>query len=208
MFRGLSDRPSWRHCRGFTLLETLITTALFSIVIIGVYLLYTTMQNTLSRGELKSDLQQNARVGLDRMVQELRMAGYNPSGASPGEPPLQTASQTSASFVTANPNTGAAIQVTYSFDATTLTLRRDDGGGGQPLAESVNCLTLIYFDVYNQVLTPPSVTTAPCPSSGGLTLYQRRQVRRVAIALKTVGSRADVPPEFFTLTSDVRLRNR
>ncbi|MBI3085298.1 MAG: prepilin-type N-terminal cleavage/methylation domain-containing protein, partial [candidate division NC10 bacterium] len=75
MSRGTSERaPAWAN-EGFTLVETLIAAALFSVVITGVYVLYTTMQSTLSRGELKSGLQQNARVGLDRMIQEIRMAG-------------------------------------------------------------------------------------------------------------------------------------
>ena len=66
-----------------TLVETLIGALIFAFVTAGVYMMYTTMQNTMSRGELMSDLQQNARIGLAQMVQEIRMAGYDPSGISP-----------------------------------------------------------------------------------------------------------------------------
>ncbi len=190
-----------------TLLETLITTALFSLVIVGVYLLYTTMQSTLSRGELKTDLQQNARVGLDRMVQEIRMAGYSAGAAIPSaEPALRGATRTCLSLVTANPTSGAAVQVTYALSGSVL--RRNDGAGLQPLAESVALLAFTYFDASSQVLTPASVTGAPCASTAGLSAAQLQQVRRVAILLKTLGSRPGVAPEFFALTSDVRLRNR
>ena len=66
-----------------TLVETLIGALIFAFVTAGVYMMYTTMQNTMSRGELMSDLQQNARIGLAQMTQEIRMAGYDPQRDSP-----------------------------------------------------------------------------------------------------------------------------
>ncbi|HTU00393.1 MAG TPA: hypothetical protein VMG58_01205, partial [Candidatus Sulfotelmatobacter sp.] len=88
-----------------TLLETLIASFVLLLVIAGVYLLYTTMQTTMSRGELKADLQQNVRVGMERLVQELRMAGYDPSAALrlvvlPPKDAVRAASPTCLSFVT------------------------------------------------------------------------------------------------------------
>jgi len=72
-----------RSSVGFSLVEVLVSTALFSLVLASMYLLYTTMLGAMSRGEMFSDLQQNARVGLQRMVQDVRMAGYDPSNAIP-----------------------------------------------------------------------------------------------------------------------------
>ena len=246
MSRGQSDRHSWLHSSGFTLLETIITTALFSIVIAGVYLLYTTMQSTLSRGELKTDLQQNARIGLDKMVQEIRMAGYDPGGTIPAValPPkaaIRAATKGCLSFV-ADVGSGSH-QFSYflrneSDDSVLLdgscpsavkcTLRRKEepwdgtsafsgGGGAQPLAESANSLTFNYYDAFNQLITPASITsTQRCPPQSGapsqsitqLDYWQMRQIRRVAITVQMRDSRPDVFSEFYTLTSDVRLRNR
>ena len=81
MWRASVEPGSRGRTGGFSFLEVLVATALFSVVMAGVYALYTTMQETFTRGEMKSDLHQNARVGLDRMVQELRMAGYDPENA-------------------------------------------------------------------------------------------------------------------------------
>ncbi|MCX5735522.1 MAG: prepilin-type N-terminal cleavage/methylation domain-containing protein [candidate division NC10 bacterium] len=85
MLRGPTPTPtSLRALRGrsgVTLIEALITTVLFSLVMSGVYVFYTTMQGTLSRGEMKTDLQQSARIGLNRMVREIRMLGYDPESA-------------------------------------------------------------------------------------------------------------------------------
>jgi prepilin-type N-terminal cleavage/methylation domain-containing protein len=238
-----SDQPIGRWGRGFTLLETLITTVLFSIVMGGVFLLYTTMQSTLSRGELQTDLQQNARVAMDRMVQEIRMAGYDPSGAIPvvtlqPRAAIRGASSGCLAFVAAVGSGSSQISYFLRNESSVsnlldgncpstvkCTLRRKEepwdgasafsgGGGAQPLAESVNLLTLTYYDAYNQILTPYSTTTQGCPpgattqSFTQLDYGQMLQIRRVAITLRTRDSRPDVFSQFYTLTDDVRLRNR
>jgi type II secretory pathway component PulJ len=220
-----------------TLVETLIAALIFAFVTAGVYMMYTTMQNTMSRGELMSDLQQNTRIGLAQMTQEIRMAGYDPPSVTypNGVIPLVALAPKAAiraampgcfSFVADVKGSGTASQVTYDLNGTTLRRRVDnwDGpsnafvlaGGAQPLAESVNLLSFTYLDANSQVLAPTAWTsTQRCPpnaSAGAqsivqLTLDQMRLVRRVAITLKAQGSRPGVFSQFFTLTSDVRLRN-
>ncbi len=196
---------------GFSSIEVLVTSALFSLVIAGVYLLYTTMQETLDRGQVKSDLQQNARIGLDRLVRELRMAGY--STGSPVEP-VRAAAAGCLAFM------HATHQITYDTgdDANDtgvprrkILRRRQDGGGAQPQAETVAALAFAYYDVDNQALTPG--TPGRCPPAGGAALVlaadQLRQVTRVAITLRTTASLGDPHPgESYTLKSHVRLRNR
>lgn len=232
MSRGQSKGPSRERKRGFSLLETLVSVAIFSTVSIAILQLYTTMQTTMSRGELKTDLQQNARVGLDRMVQEIRMAGYDPNGfipqvTTPPKAPIRAASSGCFSFLADVSGTGTD-QITYDFDATGKTLRRRgdnwnlgtkdfSGGSAQPQAESVNLLTFTYYDAYNRVLTPASWTsTHRCPLVAGapaqpvvqLDYWQMLQIRRVAIVLRTQNSRPGLFSEFYTLTGDVRLRNK
>ncbi len=231
MLPRVNDRFPRRWGQGFTLLETLISSALFAVVIAGVYLLYTTMQTTMSRGEVKTELQQNARVGLSRIAQEIRMAGYDPSGAIPlvAVPPraaIRAATPGCLSFVADVSASGASSQITYLLDGTVLRRRQDawdagtlafSRGSAQPQAESVDLLSFTYYDEGNQVLTPARWTsTQRCPPAAGtsavatvqLTYWQMRQVRRVAILLRARDSRPGTFSEFFTLTSDVRLRNR
>jgi hypothetical protein len=215
-----------------TLVETLIGALIFAFVTAGVYVMYTTMQTTMSRGELMSDLQQNARIGLSQMAQEIRIAGYDPSGViplvtTPPKAPIRAASSGCLCIVADVSASGAgpASQITYDFSASSLRRRQDSwdatkndfsGGSPQPLAGSLAVLTFTYYDANNQVLTPAAWTsTQRCPpdaSAGAqsivqLTFDQMRLIRRVAITLKTQGSRPGVFPEFFTLASDVRLRN-
>jgi Tfp pilus assembly protein PilW len=232
-----------------TLVETLIAALIFAFATAGVYVLYTTMQNSLNRGELMSDLQQNARIGLAQMTQEVRMTGYDPSGIIPlissTTPPraaIRAAMPGCISFVADVKGAGTADQITYdvgtSDKCSSPCLRRRvdnwdstnkvfSGGSPQPLAggtlvsastfTTVSVLAFTYYDANNQVLDPTKVpsSTRRCPpsSSAGasvpqLAFDQMRLIRKVAITLKMQGSRPRVFSEFFTLTSDVRLRNR
>ncbi len=50
--------------------------AISSVVLLGLYLLYDLSQVTFVKGEQQADLQQNARIAMDRIVRDLRLAGY------------------------------------------------------------------------------------------------------------------------------------
>ena len=229
MWPAAGEPGSLARARGFSVLEVLVATALFSVVMAGVYLLYTTMQGTLTRGEMKSDLHQNARVGLDRMVQELRMAGYDPENAlqQVADQPfneIRAAGGSCLSFVTYRKHGASekSVRVTYSVSDTTLQRREDDwdpvgklfsGSATQPLANAVNQLTFTYYDAFNRVLKPSGAVAGGCPpgnlpSIQLLNSAQAGQVRRVGVTLRTLESRARVAPESYTLTSHVYLRNR
>ena len=214
-----------------TLVEILISSALISLVIGSVYLVYITMLNTFSKGELKADLQQNARVGLAKMTQEMRMAGFDPTGAMPlvTPPPkaaIRAATARCFSFLADVEGKDDTSQITYKLDATTLRRQQQtwkvkdkefSGGlGAQPLTEFVSVLAFTYYDADNRILVPQKrQTTQACPPDPGavmiereiLTFEEMRRIRRVAITLKTQGSRPGVTAESFTLTSDVQLRN-
>ena len=84
--RDRTIRP--RREGGFTLAEVLIASTVSMIVLIGLYLLYDVNQATLIRGEQQTDLQQNARIGMDRIVRELRLVGSDPSGTLSGVPAI------------------------------------------------------------------------------------------------------------------------
>ena len=240
MWRGPTSLRALRGRRGVTLIEVLISTALFSLVMTGIYMLYTTMQGTLSRGEMKTDLQQSARIGLNRMVREIRMLGYDPQTAIANlpvtNPPLdaiRAASPDCFSFVTYwNDNSVLrTIQVTYSLEHPRPVLpklptlqRQQDGwdatlriftlSSTQPQAESVNLLKFEYYNRYNEFLSPVAGLTYKCPPGSSnqpasqLDYPQIREIRRVAITLQTQGSPFRAFAEFYTLTSDVYLRNR
>ncbi len=230
MSRASIERVSGARPRGFSLLEVLVTTALFSVVLAGVYLLYTTMQETFARGEMQSDLQQNARVGLDRMVQELRMTGYDRQRAldqvaSQPFNAIRAAGASCLAFVTSrihDDGSERSVQVTYRLSGTSLQRREDDwdpvsrlfgAPSTQPVAEAVRLLAFTYYDAFGSLLAPSGAATGGCPpgtapSISLLDTTQARQVRRVGITLRTLETRARVASQSYTLTSHVYLRNR
>jgi type II secretory pathway component PulJ len=219
-----------------TLIETVIGALIFSSVIGGVYMLYTTMQNTMHRGELQSDLQQHGRVALAQMVQEIRATGYDPQNSLPSVITLPRASIRAAmpsclSFVAFKRNKDTGLdeskQITYKLTGAALQRREDiwnrvqapnefSGGTDQDLAQFVEVLAFTYYAADNAILTPASFSsTQRCPPDPNatalvlqqLTFDQMRQIRRVAITVKTKGTQPGIQAEFFTLKADVYLRN-
>lgn len=226
--------PRWaRGGRGVTLVEMLVSTTLFTVVMAGVYLVYTTMQQTMLRGETKTDLQQSGRIAMGRMVQEIRMMGYDPSGALSlvtvlPRGGLRAGSSSCVAFISYNPSSGQTVQVTYSHDQSGLAIRRQEDawdaahntfgtGSAQPFADLVQALQFSYYDAFSQPITPAAwTTTHRCPPVAGataqsvalLTYAQMRQVQRVGILVRTAKTQPGLDPEFFTLTGDVYLRNK
>src|SRR3989304_2963797 len=63
---------------GFTLLEALIMSSIFVIVLFAVYTSFESGQKTVTWGETKAEVQQTARVAMGMMANEIRTAGYDP----------------------------------------------------------------------------------------------------------------------------------
>jgi prepilin-type N-terminal cleavage/methylation domain-containing protein len=77
---------SLRHQRGFTLAEILVTTAIFAIIMIAALTVYDRSNRVFKSGTESADMQQSTRIGFDKLVSDLRMAGfdYNRGGIPTG----------------------------------------------------------------------------------------------------------------------------
>lgn len=73
MIKRMSSRQ-----QGFSLVELVIGLTIFLVVLLAVYQLFDTGSATYRSGQRKVDVQQNARVALDEIVRQIRMAGYWP----------------------------------------------------------------------------------------------------------------------------------
>ncbi len=212
---------------GFTLIETLIATSIFLVVLFAVYTVYDVGEANYQRGTRKWDVQSEARVALERMAREIRMAGY--AAPSKATDPVVIATDDTISIHADLDGTGAKY-VTYS--------RRDCNGnvgttlfrnvssttfcGGEPFVDDVATLSFSYYELNNVPIplpasapyqpTPPyqldsqATVTGPgvpsVPAAGG----QRDRVRQVKISLTIQQSASGVPIRF-TATTDVALRN-
>ncbi|MBW2595962.1 MAG: prepilin-type N-terminal cleavage/methylation domain-containing protein [Deltaproteobacteria bacterium] len=68
--------------RGFTLIELLIAMAVGLVLLGAMYGVFTMHSKTLGTQEQIAEMQQNVRAGMDMMIRDIRMAGYDPEGTA------------------------------------------------------------------------------------------------------------------------------
>jgi type IV pilus assembly protein PilW len=144
--------------KGFTLVELIVTLAVSGILMTGVYAAFQTQQNSYLAQEQVAEVQQNIRAGLDMMIRDIRMAGYDPEGSLNAGITLASASR--LGFSRDTDGTGATLDsITFGFsnandtdgdgmaDTGSAPLGRDiNGGGYQPLAEDIHAIEFQYLD--------------------------------------------------------------
>jgi type IV pilus assembly protein PilW len=187
---------------GFTLVELLISIAIFSVVIGSISSFSIAQRKYLSIQEQISGMIQTARAAMDMISGELIVAGYNPSGAVFSGIPynasqLQIYADLNGSCIPAIPclPTDANENITYSYNMTNKTIVRNTGGADQPLINNVQSFT---FDYLNAQGNPTTVTA---------------NIRQIRITITVRTSKLD--PKYtansgyrtYTLTSLVTPRN-
>ena len=101
-----------------------MATAISSIVLLALYLMYDVNQVTFLKGEQQADLQQNARIAMDRIVRDLRLVGYGfPTGASA----ITSATPTSITFWADLNNASTIVVVDVAGGSTTLSVQNATG---------------------------------------------------------------------------------
>ncbi len=95
-YRGTRLRFS-AGTKGFTLVEILIAISLFVIVVFAIYSTFESSRATYGAGEQRADIQQSARIAMELMEGDLRLAGYGfPMGAGNA---ITAATPTSITFI-------------------------------------------------------------------------------------------------------------
>lgn len=145
-----------RDQAGFSLAELLVVVAILGLVMGGTGTLLAASQQAYALGAARVEAQQAARVGLERMARELREAGYDPTGA--GFAPIEAAEPTRVVFRRDLNGNGVIDprRERVSFLLRGTVLRRDAGGGAQPLVEGVRRLTFTYYDRAGAETTNPA----------------------------------------------------
>ena len=162
------------------------------LVMFAAYLVYDTSLATFWRARAKADIQQGARTALERMRQELRMAGYDPSGT--GQAGVQNPTSSSVEFVTDADDNNTSELVKYDRDATAKTIRRtvkswtgaawSTTASVTTLAANVDALTFQYF---------------PSSAVPGM--------KRIQIIIQVSGQVPTQPTQQYQVSTDVFLRN-
>ncbi|MGD9206551.1 MAG: hypothetical protein PVF86_18530, partial [Desulfobacterales bacterium] len=63
---------------GFTLVDILVGLAMASVILVALVSLFTTMGRSYTTQNVAADVQQVTRAGVELMIQEIRMAGFDP----------------------------------------------------------------------------------------------------------------------------------
>ncbi|MCJ7615779.1 MAG: prepilin-type N-terminal cleavage/methylation domain-containing protein [Desulfobacterales bacterium] len=143
--------------RGFTLIEMLISMAIGMIIIIALSSTFLLQRDAYDDQEQIAEMVQNARAAMDMMTREIRMGGYDPTGA------MQRSDPTSAKFV-GIPYDADKLQIyadlngdedtddsheyiKYTMDSDyPFEIRRDTGGGRQEFALNIQTFTFRCLD--------------------------------------------------------------
>jgi type IV pilus assembly protein PilW len=149
---------AWRPADGVSLTELLISLAVLGLVLACVFGVLHGALQAYGWGAGRVEVQQSARVALERMAAELREAGYDPRGA--GIQPIVAAQSAFVTFQSDLNGNGVVDptreRVTFVLRPGETTLRRDAGGGAQPIIDGVRRFRLMYFDRAGQPVSEPS----------------------------------------------------
>jgi type IV pilus assembly protein PilW len=145
--------------KGFTLVEIMVSMAISSLVIAGIYGVYTIQQRSYTVQEQVSEMQQRIRSALDFMTRNIRMAGYDPSGVCSSD--FITADADTLVFDVCERRTGVPeYRITLQYNASTgqLDVTRDNkntagNASSMPLAENVDAFRFSYRDDEGKVTT-------------------------------------------------------
>jgi type IV pilus assembly protein PilW len=141
-----------KEALGFSLVELLIALAVGLIVLAAIYGVFTLQNKKLKIQEQIAEMQQNARVAMDMMTREIRMAGYDPIGSAGAG--IISAPANSVNFTM---DLNADGDTTDSNENITYSLYTADGiqklgrkstatATNQPVAEHIQTLTFNYYD--------------------------------------------------------------
>jgi len=211
---------------GFTIVEVLVALSIVVLILVGIMqvfepstLAYPSAQRTLTA-------QRNGRTAMDAMARQIRMAGYFPENIDAVAANDQSNSvevATNTAIAVAGDLDGTGVSNTFLFCLDGDRLRRVHGprgaassytcDSGAVLADGVKHLGFAYYDGNNDPLPNPSTAAyeldgqaVGAPPSFATTT-ERAAIRRVVITLSAVEAVPNQPPQTYTLTSDVRLRN-
>lgn len=144
--------------KGFTLVEIMVSMAISSLVIAGIYGVYTIQQRSYTVQEQVSEMQQRIRSALDFMTRNIRMAGYDPNGICSSD--FVTADEDTLVFDVCERRTGVPeyrITLNYNASKGQLDVTRDANRTGSatsmPLAENVDAFRFSYRDDEGKVTT-------------------------------------------------------
>ena len=140
--------------RGFTLVELLIAMTLGLIVLSSLASVFVSQRKTYDAQEQVAEMVQGARAAMDMISSELKMAGYDPTGADFVGVPYSATQLQILADIDDDAGTGSGDgdtgdpheNIIYTYDSANKQIDRNTGGGAQPFAENIQAFTFQYYD--------------------------------------------------------------
>jgi type IV pilus assembly protein PilW len=198
-FPAAGKRPGSkvRSAAGFTMIEILMVLAIMSIAFGTIYKSFEQLNRSYTKENVKAGIQQGARIAVDFMVQDIRMAGLDPLGtANAGISDTIAAELPTTNWIefTADANFDGEIKDTDDFER--IRYRLDDKKllqknhlGEEVMLDNVTNLTFTYLNSEDDPTTD---------------INEIRSVR-VALTVEKPAGRAGMISR--TYTTKVRCRN-
>lgn len=142
---------------GFSMIELLISMVIFSLLAGAIGGVYVSTSRTSTLQNASAGVQQNVRAALELMVQDIRMAGYNPTGADPN-PALIEVADPNKIQVTSDRNENGTIDNTdferIAYELVNNELRRILYGGASndAIINNVTDLEFTYSGTNNSIV--------------------------------------------------------
>lgn len=143
---------------GFTLIEALIVIAIISIAFSTIYNTFANFSRSCTAENVKAGIQQNARVGIEFMVRDIRMAGLDPLGTANAK--IEGIGTDWIRF-TSDANFDGDVNdpledLTYSWDSATEQLNQTNHIGTAPILDNVTNLSFTYLDKDDNTTSDPN----------------------------------------------------
>jgi len=139
-----------------TLSEVLVVVAVLALTLAGALTVLEQGQQAWAYGAARVEAQQSARLALERLASDIR-------GAGRGAVPAVTVAEAQRLVLQADLNGDGVIgptreRITWRLRGSIL--RRDAGGGAQPVINGVAAFALVYFDGAGAATTIPAEVRA------------------------------------------------
>jgi prepilin-type N-terminal cleavage/methylation domain-containing protein len=182
---------------GFTMIEMLIAIGMLSILFGSIYNGFVNLNRSYTTENVKAGIQQNARIGVEFMVHDIRLAGLDPlSSANAG---ILQATASSIRF-SADANLDGDVadpfeDIRYGLNGSIL--EQTNHLGTETLLDSVEAIQFRYFDDAD----PPQEIAAPVSGA------DLERIRSVGISLTLQRPAGRDEPVTRTYTTQVQCRN-
>ena len=218
-FARLRLHDTRRAAPGFSLIEMLIGSVVFVVVLLAIYMILDTSRADYAMGAAKSDVQENIRVALESMARELRMVGYAPSNipnADCATPPCGVTAfiASSVTFQADLDGNNQTDKVTYTFAAATNPTKPCDSSDSTTVGSLTRTVQSWAGGAWSPA-TPTAYDIAQCVKtvtvtyrdSAGVVTAVAANVRRITISIQGEENARGQAPRTYALATDVWLRN-